>query len=304
MALMSLFALTTPTMGQQQVIHIWPSAAPGSETWPQKEVTSSLPNIAAGGPLIRNVTEPTLTVFLPNASGKSRAAIIVCPGGGFRFLSWAREGTEIAKWLNARGIAAFVLKYRLVDTGPTDEDFRKSVTEFLTLVGKIGASPNAMQGGLLKPMREIALLAIADGRQAIKVVRQHASEWGIDQDRIGIMGFSTGAIVAMGSVRENTQDTRANFAAAIYGAGMDDVTAPPSEAAPLFILCADDDPIAARGSVSAYSKWKAAGYPVELHIYEKGGHGFAMNKQGLPTDQWIERFGDWLDGHELLRAER
>lgn len=290
--------------GQQQVVSVWPGAAPGSENWTQKEETTTMPSIAAGGLLVRNVSQPTLTAFLPDSPAQNRTAIIVCPGGGFRFLSWESEGTEIAKWLSAHGIAAFVLKYRLVDTGSTDEDFRKSVTEFLTFVSKIGMSPDGTRGGLPEPMRTIAPAAIADGRQAVKVVRQHASEWGIALDRIGILGFSSGAIVTMGALREPTAETRANFAAAIYGAAMAEVAAAPPEATPLFILSAADDPIAALGSAAAYSKWKAAGYPVELHIYAKGGHGFGMNKQGLPTDHWIERFGDWLQEQDLLEPKR
>ncbi len=304
MLALSLISAPTTSKSQQHVIPVWPGVAPGSENWKQKEETIGLPQIASGAPLVRNVTQPTLTVFLPDPSVATGTAIIVCPGGGFQFLSWESEGTEVAKWLSARGIAAFVLKYRLVDTGPTGEDFRKSVTEFLALIGKIGMSPDAMRGGLPEPMREIAPLAVADGRQAIKVVQEHASEWGLAADRIGIMGFSTGGTVAMGVVGHHTADSRPSFAAAIYGAAMAGVAAAPPEATPLFILCADDDPISAMGSVAAYSKWKAASYPVELHIYAKGGHGFGMEKRGLPTDHWTDRFADWLEEQALLKPKR
>jgi acetyl esterase/lipase len=290
--LIALFAVSMISRAQQQVIPVWPGVAPGSENWTQKEDTTALPPLAAGGRLIRNVTQPTLTAFLPNPSIANGTAVIVCPGGGFHFLSWESEGTEVAKWLSARGIAAFVLKYRLVDTGPTEEDFRKSVAALFSSVGKGDSLPESM--------RKVAPLAIADGRQAMKVVRQHASEWGIAPDRTGIMGFSAGGIVTMGVVMEHDSDSRPSFAGAVYGAGISEGPAAPAEATPLFILCANDDPIAAVGSVATYSKWKAAGYPVELHMYSKGGHGFGMNKQGLPTDHWIERFGDWLEEQGLL----
>src|SRR5215471_1953783 len=301
MILSAIFAGATPSVAQQKVVPVWTGVAPGSENWTQKEETTTLPQIARGGSLVRNVTQPTITAFLPDASIATGTAIIVCPGGGFQFLPWEHEGTEIAKWLTSRGVATFVLKYRLLDTGATEADFQKSVAAFLALVEKLGTAPVEMRG-LPEPMQKIAPLAIADGLRAINHVRQHAAEWGIAPNRIGMMGFSVGAIVTMGALMGQDADSRPNFAAAIYGAGMERFT-PPLEATPLFILSADNDRIAAGGSAATYSKWKAASYPVELHIYAKGGHGFGMNKQGLPTDQWIERFGDWLQEQDLLRTK-
>lgn len=299
-----LAAVLAPSMicrAQQQVIPVWPGAAPGSETWTQKEETTTLPPLAAGGPLVRNVTQPTLTAFLPNPSIANGTAVIVCPGGGFHFLSWESEGTEVAKWLSAHGIAAFVLKYRLVNTGPTAEDFRHAVTALFNPTGSAGHSAGAH--GLPESMRMLTPLAIADGRQAMKLVRQRASQWSIAPDRIGIMGFSAGGIITMRVVMEHDADSRPNFAGPIYGAGLAEGPAVPPEATPLFILCANDDPIAAAGSVATYTKWKAVGYPVELHMYSKGGHGFGMNKQGLPTDHWIERFGDWLEAQGFMKPQ-
>ena len=297
------FVLALPTIcrAQEQVIPVWPGAAPGSESWTQKEETTHLPPMAAGGPLIRNVTQPTLTVFPPDPSKATGTAVIVCPGGGFHFLSWESEGTEVAKWLSARGIAAFVLKYRLVDTGPTAEDFRKAVMALFNPAPSAGRPAGG--DGLPESMRKLTPLAIADGRQAMKLVRQRASEWGIAPDRIGIMGFSAGGIVTMGVVMEHDADSRPNFAAPIYGAGLAEGAANPPDATPLFILCAANDPIAAAGSVATYTKWKTAGYSVELHMYSKGGHGFGMNKQGLPSDHWIERFGDWLEAQGFMKPK-
>lgn len=300
MILATIFAGAIPSMAQQKVVPVWPGVAPGSEKWTQKEETVMLPQIAGGGPLVRNVTQPTLTAFLPDPATATGTAIVVCPGGGFQFLPWEHEGTEIAKWLSSRGIAAFVLKYRLIDTGPTQEDFQKSVAAFLALIDKLGTAPAEKHTGLPEPMQQIAPFAIADGLKAVRVVRQHASEWKFAPDRIGMLGFSAGAIVTMGVLMHHDSESRPNFAAAIYGAGMERFTTP-AEATPLFILSADDDPIASGGSLAAYSKWKAVGYPVELHMYAKGGHGFGMNKQGLPTDQWIDRFGDWLQEQNLVR---
>jgi len=288
-------SLSTICRAQQQVIPVWPGAAPGSESWTQREETTTLPPMAAGGPLIRNVTHPTLTVFPPDPSKANGTAVIVCPGGGFLFLSWESEGTEVAEWLSAHGIAAFVLKYRLVDTGPRAEDFRKAVTALFNPRDPGNAA--AMAG-----MRKAMPFAFADGRQAMKLVRGRASEWGIAPDRIGIVGFSAGAMLTMGVVMEHDADSRPNFAGPIYGAGLWEGAANPPEATPLFLLGAADDPLAA-GSVATYTKWKAAGYPVELHMYSKGGHGFGMNKQGLPADRWIERFGDWLEAQGFVKPK-
>jgi len=292
--LVTVFATAVPCLAQEQVIPVWPGVAPGSENWTQKEEVVHLPPLAAGGPLVRNVVRPTLTVFLPNPPVPKGTGIIVCPGGGFHFLSWDSEGTEAAKWLSAHGVAAFVLKYRLVDTGPTQDDFRKALAALM-------APPS--KGGLPESMTKVLPLAVADGRQAMKVVRQHASQWSLDPDRIGIMGFSAGGMVTMGVLMNHDADSRPNFAAPIYGAGITPGEATPADSTPLFILCATNDPIAAAGSIDTYSRWKAAGYPVELHMYAKGGHGFGMNRQGLPSDHWIERFGDWLEEEGLLKPK-
>ena len=156
--LVAALSLSTICCAQQQVIPVWPGGAPGSESWTQKEETTTLPAMAAGGPLIRNVTHPTLTVFPPDPSKANGTAVIVCPGGGFLFLSWESEGTEVAEWLSAHGIAAFVLKYRLVDTGPRAEDFRKAVTALFNPRDPGNAA--AMAG-----MRKAMPFAFADGRQ-------------------------------------------------------------------------------------------------------------------------------------------
>jgi acetyl esterase/lipase len=248
--------------------------------------------------MVRNVVTPTLTAYLPERGRSTGTAVVICPGGGFHFLSWDSEGVEVAEWLRDRGVSAFVLKYRLIDTGATEEELQKHLAQ---LFGRPGAPvPTPAQA---RERREIPALAAADGRQAMTVVRRRASEWGIAPDRIGILGFSAGGVVAMGAVMEHDAGSRPSFAAAIYGGGTEGA-AVPADAPPLFILVADDDKGASPGSVKLYSEWKAAGKPVELHVYSKGGHGFGMNKRGLPVDSWIERFGDWLAVQGLLKAAR
>jgi acetyl esterase/lipase len=241
--------------------------------------------------MVRNVVRPTLTAYLPESSKAVGTAVIICPGGAFRFLSWESEGTKVAEWLQARGVAAFVLKYRLVDTGATEDEFKESMKELA------GAKAAPQRSG--EAFREVAELAANDGRQAMKVVRARAAEWGIAPDRIGVLGFSAGGAVTMGVVMKHDADSRPNFAAPIYGGRTGDAEVP-ADAPPLFILCASDDDFAAASSAKLYSQWKTAGRPAELHIYSKGGHGFGMNQRGLPIDSWIERFGDWLGTQGLL----
>lgn len=292
-----LLMLSISARSQQTVIPIWPSVATGSESWTQKEV-----EYLDGGKrrMVRNVVTPTLTAFLPDKSKANGTAIVICPGGGFHFHSWDSEGVEVAKWLRDRGVTAFVLKYRLLNTGATEAEFQQKTAR---LFGRT-TSPAGVKYPPPTPEEEtehrnIPLLAAADGRQAMKIVRQRAAEWGIAPDRIGIIGFSAGAAVTMGVVMDHNSESLPNFAAPIYG-GSTGNAAIPADAPPLFILVANDDG-ASVGSLKLSSEWKAAGKNAELHIYSKGGHGFGMNKRGLPVDSWIERFGDWLAVQGLMK---
>ena len=271
---------------QPKAIPLWPDGAPGSEDWTQQEQESVLPP-PDSFKVVHNVTEPTLTAFLPNPSVASGTAIIVCPGGAFHMLAIDHEGLDVARWLSARGVAAFVLKYRLVPTAMRDEDFVKQIQSL--------PDPNKLKEltGQIEP------LAIADGQQAMKVVRQRASKWRIDPNRIGIMGFSAGGRVTIGVVLEHDVESRPNFAASIYGALWEEIIVP-ADAPALFIALATDDEIAVEPGVALYRAWRAAGQPVELHIYSQGGHGFGMRKQGLPADHWIDRFGEWLQLQRFL----
>lgn len=282
---------------QQVVIPVWPGVAPGSEHATQKEVEY----LNGKQKLVRNVVTPTLTAYLPDRAKANGTAVVICPGGGFHFLSWDSEGIDVAKWLQARGVAAFVLKYRLLDTGATEPEFQRHLA---ILFGRKSADgKEVVQTPAEEAERKaVPVLASADGRQALKVVRQRASEWGVAPDRIGILGFSAGGAVTMGVVMDHDADSRPNFAAPIYGGGTGGALIP-ADVPPLFILVANDDVGASLGSARLYSEWKTAGKSAELHIYSKGGHGFGMNKRGLPVDTWIERFGDWLNVQGLLKSK-
>jgi acetyl esterase/lipase len=265
-----------------KVIALWPDGAPGSEDWTWHEVETQIPPALK---VIRNVAQPTLTAYLPDPARANGTAVVVCPGGAFHLLAIDLEGTDVAHWLNAHGVAAFVLRYRLIHTG---DDFPAIVEQHLSDRRKMATL-----------METVGPMVIADGQQAIRLVRGRAAEFGIAPDRIGIMGFSAGAMVTASVALLHDADSRPNFAAPIYSAPWGDIPVP-ADAPPLFILCAHDDEMATTSSIGLYSAWKAAGLSAELHIYSKGGHGFGMRKSNQPTDTWIERFGDWLDALGLL----
>lgn len=259
------------------VIPLWSPGAPGSETWDQQEETLFMKALD-GIRVIRNVTQPTLTVYQPEVPNTT--ALIVCPGGAWHFLAIDLEGTDIARWLNEHGITVFILKYRLLRTG---DHFEEEIWSRMT-------NPEAMEAAM-KPYRPLIL---ADGQQAVRIVRQRAAEWGIDPGRVGMMGFSAGGMLTANVALQHEKESCPNFAAPIYAAPFDEVPVP-DNAPPLFLLCAADDEMAVGVSTQLFSMWKAAKRPVELHIYSRGGHGFGLKKQALPSDHWLERFVEWLD---------
>lgn len=277
MKLIAALTLAVPLLAADpKAIPLYEGPAPGSETWNWAETSA----VGADGLLrFSNVSKPTLTVFLPEASKANGTAVIICPGGGWRHLAFAHEGTEVAAYLNSLGLAAFVLKYRVMRSG--DEGEKE-------------------QAGARR--KEAQAMGIADGRRAVELVRARAGEFGVKPDRIGILGFSAGGWVASGVALEHDAKSRPDFAAPIYGALPPEFRVP-ADAMPLFLLHADDDKTVppARTSARLYTAWKEAGFPAELHIYAAGGHGFGMKKKGLPVDGWTERLREWMGGLGLLK---
>jgi len=265
----------------QDVIPLYQGTPPGSapETYPEKEYFSKIWNTE----VISNVTKPTLTVFKPAPEQKNGTAVVVVPGGGFLALSINSEGNDVARYLAAKGVTAFVLKYRLAHTG---ED---ATQEFMTLISD--------RQKFEEIVGKVIPLSIADGLAAVTYVRQHASEWGISPDHVGIIGFSAGGEVAAGVGFQYTPEGRPAFVAPIYPAARRfKDAAVPADAPPMFVAAATNDQLGlAPDSILLYEKWTAAHKSVELHMFAKGGHGFGMRKQNLPTDHWIDRFADWLD---------
>ncbi len=267
--------------GHVMSIPLWPGAPPGTEDWShQEQETTGVPLF--GIRVVRNIVRPDLIAYLPDPATASGTAVIVCPGGAFHILAIDHEGHDVARWLATRGMAAFILRYRLQPTAVDDEEFARE-----------------MQARMSDPVqvhqliRRIAPLSIADGLQAIRVVRRHAAVWGIAPERVGIMGFSAGGVVTTGVATGYDTETRPAFAAPIYTAPWEH-GAVPADAPPLFLALAADDAMAVGASLPLFSAWRAAGCQAELHIYAGGGHGFGMFRQGIPTDDWIERFGEWL----------
>ena len=298
LCVLTTFCLGKAAYAQQPVLPLYPGVAPGSENAKQQEVSFINPDKQVR---IRNVTRPTLTAYLPERGKANGTAVIVAPGGGFMHLAMEKEGADVARWLQARGVAAFVLKYRLQDTG-TEEEYRARAAAMNRATAASAApQPAAPTPPAPNPARQQAVeFAVADGAQAVKLVRQRAAEWGINPNRVGLMGFSAGGMLTMGVVMKNDPASRPDFAAPIYG-GSTNGQAVATNAPPLFIAVASDDPIASVSSAKLYLEWKAAGRSAELHIYSQGGHGFGMTKRGLPVDGWVERLGEWLQVQGLLK---
>src|SRR6185312_6489995 len=262
----ALYLLATLS-AHAQTIDIWPGVAPGSESWKQKEMVV---HAAPLGTVALDVVTPTLTLYLPDRSIATGAGVIIAPGGYCVALAMDIEGNDVARVLQKAGVAAFVLKYRTMEKRqqgvPTDID-----------------------------MDQACKYGIADGIQAIKVVRQHAAEWGVSPDRVGIIGFSAGGMVASGAMLQPNPVTRPSFDALIYGAPFGVMPAIPHNLPPIFMAWAQDDTVARVPVVKFYDALTSAGQEPEAHVFNAGGHGFGMRKQGTSSDHWIDDFISWLN---------
>jgi len=276
-----------------ETLNIWPGVAPGSENWKQQEkVERAIP-----GNIVYNVVTPTLTVYLPKKSKASGTGVIVAPGGAFMLLSIDHEGNQVARWLQEKGIAAFVLKYRVVETPPGfsfGAARRGGPGRGAAAAGPAGDAPR------INP-DESARYGIADGIQALKVVRQHAVEWGIDPKRVGFMGFSAGAMVTTGTLLQEDAAARPDFAAPIYGGPFGSIPPIPAGLPPIFLAWAQDDTTAGPVAMRFREALQAAGYEPEVHIFKNGGHGFGMRESGKDSDHWIEIFYRWLEAQGLTK---
>jgi acetyl esterase/lipase len=282
-----------------QEIRLWPGKAPGSEAWSVPEATATAPS---GDRTITNVSDPAVTVFLPPAGRATGTAVVVAPGGALRLLGWDNEGVKVAQWLNTRGIAALVLKYRTLQT-PAGRGGRG-----VPLPGGGGAgaarkeleirNANANPEPDDPALRDVLQMGIADARQALRLARRNAGTWGIDAGRVGIMGFSAGGGIAVGTALAERSDASPDFLVSLYGPSLQDVTVP-AHAPPLFIAVGSTHFNVTNGCLALFAAWKAAGKPAEIHVYDQVSAGFGMTKRGLPVDLWTDRLLEWLAARKL-----
>ncbi len=298
-----ILAATSITMSAQQpawqpapghlTLPLWPGAAPGAPANAPAEVdtTTSKDALIAGKPIIRlgNVSRPTLTVYSPTGSNTG-AAVLVFPGGAYKILAIDLEGTEVCDWLNSAGITCLLLKYRVPDTGPYPK------------------SPVALQ----------------DAQRALGLAREHAAEWHIDPNRIGVLGFSAGAHLAAALSTHYEQrlydsvdaadklSCRPDFAVIIYpgylalaeqGMVPNPEIRPTAQTPPSFILQAENDPVHVENAVEYFMALKNAKVPAELHIYAQGGHGFGLRRTQLPITAWPQAVEVWLHTINILPAQ-
>jgi len=277
-------------MTSHEIIKIWPSVAPGSEAWSHEEIEFSAP--FADEPArqwrgIRNVVTPSMTVYRPTSGAGTGAGVIVCPGGGYRLLAYDYEGTDVAEWFAARGVTAFLLKYRVDPSAPDPDDFARENIKLLEAIV-------ADRDGWIDTLDASRDRAVSDGIQALKVVRQRSAEFGVDPARLGIIGFSAGAGLAIGAALCDPPE-RPDFVAAIYGADRSD-TPVRADAPPLFLVVSQDDPFnLAPDNIRLYQRWISGGAGVDLHVFSEGGHGYGMRTLGLTTDQWPLLLERWLE---------
>lgn len=276
---------------------IWPQGLPGAAPGvvanapAEVDTTSAKDNLIAGKPLIRlgNVSNPTITLYSPK-NGNTGAAVVVFPGGGYQILAIDLEGTEVCDWLNSAGITCVLLKYRVPDTGPYPK------------------SPAALE----------------DAQRAVGMVRQHAAEWGIDPNRIGVLGFSAGAHLAAAlsthydkrlydSVDAADQlSCRPDFAVIVYpgylanaekGMAPNPDIQPTAQTPPTFIVQAEDDPVHVENATTYFLQLKNAKVPAELHVYAEGGHGYGLRRTALPVTSWPQTVETWLRTIKMLPAK-
>src|ERR1035437_3331275 len=252
-------------------IPLYPGVAPGSENWNYPE----RPAGPADRPQAQNIVRPVLLYYPAEKANAVGTAMIVAPGGGFRTLMMSYEGVDAAKRLNQMGVDACVLKYRTTYVDPNAPP----------AAGR-GPATTGPQAG-----QNVREMAGADGQQAVRLLRQHAAEYGVLPNRIGMIGYSAGGAVLLSTVY-GPADGRPDFAVTGDADGAN-LNPPPAAAPPLFIaVAADDQAVGYQGSIDLFGAWRKAGLPVELHVFQTAQHGFL--KKGGGADRYLDRVEEWL----------
>ena len=273
-------------------IHLWPKGAPGKEPKleAEKDMTKESENKVAGRRLIRlgKVSDPTITVYPAPKEKANGGAVLVCPGGAYHILALDLEGTEVCERLNEMGFTAVLLKYRV---------------------------PR-------RPGPEKHAAPLQDAQRALGLIRQHARQWGIDQKRIGVLGFSAGghlAAVLSAGPEERTYEKideadalsfKPNFTVLIYPGYLTGEKGGPTlapefnvskETPQAFIAMTADDPVRVENALVYTAALQKEKVPVELHVYPTGGHGYGLRKTDEPVTSWPERLEEWFQARGLSR---
>ncbi|KTF70503.1 alpha/beta hydrolase [Sphingomonas sp. HT-1] len=243
-----------------------------------------------GSVFARNVTVATLTPFLPDPAKANGTAVVVAPGGGFVTLSMENEGWDVAKALAARGVAAFVLKYRLNQSPQDLAAYENFMRDRFSGARPARPDPAAMMAGIATQ--------VADARAAFALIRRRAGEWHVNPDRIGMIGFSAGAMLTIATAMTG-QDAKPAFIGNVYGplASMP----VPADAPPMFVAIAADDPFFGNGGFGLIESWRNAKRPVEFHLFEQGGHGFGMYPKKTTSTGWFDAFARWMTMHDWMK---
>jgi acetyl esterase/lipase len=242
-----------------------------------------------GQRVARNISAATITPYIPQGvKGQKFPAIIILPGGAFSQLSLDNEGWPVGQFFADHGIAAFVLKYRLNESPVDLKEYNKNVVNIV----------QAMING--EPREDIPTprFSIEDTKTALALVRKNAQQWPLDTDKIGLIGFSAGAMASLSTVMELSPKDMPTFLALIYGP-MTAVDVP-AGAPPLFAALASDDPIFGSDGLGLIESWKASSIPAELHFFQNGGHGFGMGIEGTATENWLAQFMRWLKINQVI----
>jgi acetyl esterase/lipase len=278
---LSLIILATAlacAAAEPQIVYLWPNGAPGSEGKTGQETVKVMPQ---GDHVISGVHKPSITVYLPDAKNASGAGVVIAPGGGHSTLWVDHEGYNVAKWLSEHGVAGFVLKYRLA----------REKDSTYTIEGT----------------------SLADTQRAIRLVRSRAAEWGIDPNRLGVMGFSAGGeLAALAATRFDNgessaadpidrQGSKPSFFALLYPAIPKSMPVS-KETPPAFLACGENDrQNISQGLPELYLELKKAGASAELHVFTKTGHGFGVRATSKgPASEWPDRFYEWMQAQGLL----
>jgi acetyl esterase/lipase len=280
-----------------ETIALWPDGPPTLiEGVPDEVAYEVQTGVAKGTTFLRNISEPTLSVFTPPARTTNGRGVIVVPGGGWTINAWSHEGIDVAHWLTPLGFTAFVLKYRVQASNPDQAAFEAqaaTVDADLAAITSKAMKPRAI-ADLISTNAYLRARAVAveDGRRAIALTREHAARFGVRPETLGMIGFSAGAFLAV-DVALDPRAEQLAWIAPIYG-GETQGAPVPDDAPPLFTVVAQDD-VLVNIVEGLHADWAAADRPSEIHAFARGAHGFGMVEQGLPSDRWTDLFLAWLD---------